>query len=220
MRRLLVLFFAMCALAASAAVAQVDSTAVDSTAVDSTAADVDTTGTPAVTPPPTATQTTAAPVAVPPTSAPRRKLRDRLYYGGSVIVSFGDVTRIGIYPMIAYKLTPKLSAGVEAGYEWLKYDNFDETANNYGGSVFGRYRIVPQLYAHAEYQMVNYEIFTSPTTSEREWIPFLLVGGGFAKLIGSNTWAYVEVLFDVLQDDHSPYDSNEPFVSAGVGVGF
>jgi hypothetical protein len=29
-----------------------------------------------------------------------------VYYGGSVILSFGDVTRLGIYPMIAYKFTP------------------------------------------------------------------------------------------------------------------
>ena len=114
----------------------------------------------------------------------------------------------------------KLSLGVEVGYEWLKYDNFDETANNYGWSIFGNYRIIPALYAHAEYQMINYEIFTSPTTSDRQWVPFLLVGGGFSKLVGKNAWAYVEVLFDVLNDNNSPYEDGEPIISVGVGVGF
>lgn len=194
---------------------------------DSTAAPVDTTvsapttppvTTPPMTPPPVTTTAAATP---PPAAAPpSRPLRDRVYYGGSVIVSFGDVTRIGIYPMIAYKLKPKLSVGVEAGYEWLKYDNIDQTANNYGGSIFGNYRIVPQLYAHAEYQMINYEIFTSSTTSERDWVPFFLVGGGFSRLVGKNTWAYVEVLFDVLNDANSPYDNGDPIISVGVGVGF
>ena len=68
--------------------------------------------------------------------------------------------------------------------------------------------------------MVNYEIFTSPTTSDREWIPYLLLGGGLSSRIGANTWGYVEVLFDVLNDEHSPYDKGEPIISAGVGVGF
>ena len=220
MRRLLLVAFAVCVLTASASFAQ-----VDSTAVDSTAAAVDTVTTPAATPtttPSTTTTTTAtqAPVAVPPTSQPRRKLRDKMYFGGSVTVSFGDVTRIGVYPMIAWKFTPKLSVGAEIGYEWLKYDDIDQSANNYGWSVFSRYRIIPQLFAHAEYQMVNYEIFTSPTTSDREWIPYLLFGGGLASRIGPNTWGYIEVLFDVLNDEHSPYDEGEPIISAGVGVGF
>lgn len=210
MRRLLLVVFAVCLLTASASFAQ-----VDSTAVDSTAAPTDTVTTPA-----SAAPATQAPVVVPPTSQPRRKLRDRVYFGGSVTLSFGDVTRIGVYPMIAYKFTPKLSVGTELGYEYLKYDDIDQSANNYGGSVFGRYRIIPQLFAHAEYQMVNYEIFTSPTTSEREWIPYLLFGGGLSSRIGPNTWGYVEVLFDVLNDEHSPYDEGEPIISAGVGVGF
>ncbi len=222
MRRLLLFVFASCALTASAAVAQVDSTAVDSTAapIDTLITPADTTATPAATTPATTTTTTAAPAVTPPASQPRRRLRDRIYYGGSVTVSFGDVTRIGVYPMIAYKVTPKLSAGAEFGYEWLKYDNFDETTNNYGWSVFSRYRLLPQIFAHAEYQMVNYEIFTSPTTSDHEWVPYLLFGGGLSSRIGPNTWGYVEVLFDVLNDDHSPYDDGEPFISAGVGVGF
>ncbi|HXV14700.1 MAG TPA: hypothetical protein VEC56_10900 [Candidatus Krumholzibacteria bacterium] len=184
---------------------------------DSTVADVDSV---AATP---SSQPVAAPVSAPPpaqTTATKRPLRERVYYGGSVLVSFGDVTRIGVYPMIAYKFTPKLSLGAEVGYEWLKFDDFDQSASNYGGSVFARYRIVPRLYAHAEYQMVNYEIFTSPTTSDRDWVPFLLVGGGFSQPMGRNAWTYVEVLFDVLNDNGSPYDDGEPFISVGVGVGF
>ncbi len=184
--------------------------------VDSTTADVDSVAAQPSAPP------AAAPALTPPAEPASTKppLRDRIYYGGSIIVSFGDVTRIGMYPMIAYKFTPKLSLGAEVGYEYLKFDDFDQSGNNYGGSVFARYRIVPRLYAHAEYQMINYEIFTSTTTSQRDWVPFLLVGGGFAQPMGRNAWSYVEVLFDVLNDNQSPYDDGEPFITVGVGVGF
>ena len=209
MMRLMVCTLIVCALGAGSVCAQ----AVDSTA----AAPLDTTVSAPATAPVTATAATTPPPAAAPPSKP---LSERVYYGGSVILSFGDVTRIGIYPMVAYKFSPKLSLGVEVGYEWLKFDNFDETANNYGGSVFANYRLVPQLYAHAEYQMINYEIFTSATTSDRDWVPFFLVGGGFSQKMGANTWAYFEVLFDILNDDNSPYKDGEPIMSVGVGVGF
>ncbi len=192
----IVVAFVLCCLAfpATSARAQV----ADSTSADSLIA---------VTPAPSSVQS-------------KPPLRERVYYGGSVIFSFGDVTRIGVYPMIAYKFTPKLSLGMEVGYEWLKYDDIDQSGSNYGGSVFSIYRLLPQIYARAEYQLTNYEIFTSPTTSERDWVPFLLLGGGLSQQVGPGTWAYLEVLFDVLNDDHSPYDKNEPFISAGVSVGF
>jgi hypothetical protein len=182
-----------------------------------TTAGVDSTITaPATTPP-----ATEVPPPPPPPASSKPPLRERIYYGGSVIFSFGgDVSRMGIYPMIAYKVRPKWSVGLELGYERVKYDDFNQSADNYGWSVFTRYRLIPQIYAHAEYQMVDYEIFTGPAASERELVSFLLLGGGLSQKIGPRTWAYAEVLFDVLQSDKSPYDDWEPVISVGVGVGF
>ena len=156
----------------------------------------------------------------PPAATRQASGPSKVYYGGTVTLSFGSVTRIGAYPMIGYKLTPKLSAGAEVGYEYVDYDNYNQSASNYGASVFTRYRVSPQLYAHAEYQGVNYEIFTGPNTSSRMWVPFLLVGGGVCKPVTATTTAYVEVLFDVLQDPNSPYAEWDPVVSVGVSVGF
>jgi hypothetical protein len=158
-----------------------------------------------------------APPAAPP---PRSSLKDRIYYGGSVVLSFGNTTRIGVYPMIAYKLRPKLSVGAEVGYEYVNYDDFDASSHNYGGSVFGRYRLVPQLYGHAEFQAVNYEIPDLFGGSSRETVPFLLLGGGYVRPLNARTSAYVEVLVDLLQDEDSPYDDWEPILNVGVGVGF
>jgi len=57
-------------------------------------------------------------------------------------------------------------------------------------------------------------------SSEREWVPFLLLGGGYSQKIGRNTWAYAQALWDVIQDAKSPYASGEPWISVGVSVGF
>jgi hypothetical protein len=170
---------------------------------------------PASTPPPAAAEAAATPA-----TATESKLSDRIYYGGTVTLSFGSATRIGIFPMVGYKLTPKVSGGVEVGYEYVNYDDSDQSSHNYGGSVFGRYLVGRNLYAHGEYQAVNYDIPTGRNSSRREWVPFLLLGGGAYRMISARTSVYVEVLFDVLQDDKSPYSDWEPVVSFGVGVGF
>jgi hypothetical protein len=206
------------AILAGAAIAQAQAPADTTSAPAAADSALSPAAAPAATAPPPAA-TAPPPAAAPASSKP--PLRERIYYGGSVVFSFGsDVSRIGVFPMVAYKVTPKLSIGLEVGYEHVTYDDFDQSADNYGGSVFSRYRVIPQLYLHAEYQMVNYEIFTGFNTSDREVVPFLLLGGGLCQKMGARTWAYVEVLFDVLQSDESPYEDWEPVISVGVGVGF
>ena len=51
-------------------------------------------------------------------------------------------------------------------------------------------------------------------------MPFVLLGGGFVQRLGTNTSAYVEALFDVLQDDNSPYENWDPIIRVGIAVGF
>lgn len=143
----------------------------------------------------------------------------KIYFGGTATVSIGTTTSIGFFPMIGYKFTPRVSGGLEAGYEYVNYGDGQAT-DNYGGSAFGRLRVGRNLYAHAEYQLMNYEIFTGPNRSERDWVPALLLGGGFVKPIGPRTSVYAEVLFDVLQDPNYPYEPWDPVVNVGVCVGF
>ena len=137
-------------------------------------------------------------------------------------LTVGDYTRIGIYPLVGYKLKPKLSVGVKIAYEYIRDNRYSSTyeTSNYGYSVFSRYRIIPALYAHVEYARLNYELYNSLGESHREWIPFLLVGGGYSKRMGANAWLNLQVLFDVLQDDRSPYNTWDPIFSVGIGVGF
>ena len=71
-----------------------------------------------------------------------------------------------------------------------------------------------------EYAGYNYKNYYETGESDREWVPFLLVGGGYNMRLGKRTSVNAQVLFDVLQNDKSPYSRWEPFYSVGVGVGF
>nr|MCU0364988.1 hypothetical protein [Ignavibacteriaceae bacterium] len=141
-----------------------------------------------------------------------------------------DYFYLGVYPLVGYKVTPKLSLGAKIGYAYVSDDRYEPfpalKTSNYGGSIFSRYRIIPQLYAHAEFAYWSYESINSFNTLEntyntdRYWVPYLLLGGGFSQNVGPNVWLFAEVLFDVINDENSPYESGDPFVSFGVGVGF
>ena len=157
-----------------------------------------------------------------PPPKPKQEMGQRIYYGGNIGLTVGAYTRIGIYPLLGYKITPKLSAGVKIAYEYIRDNRYNSTyqTSNYGGSLFTRYRIIPPLYVHIEYAQLNYELYNALGESDREWIPFLLVGGGYSQRLSSNTWLNAQVLFDVLQDERSPYRNWDPIFSVGIGVGF
>ncbi|MCF6269008.1 MAG: hypothetical protein L3J41_04805 [Melioribacteraceae bacterium] len=154
---------------------------------------------------------------------PKTPLSEKIYYGGAVGFNFfGDYFRISLEPMVGYKVTPKLSAGVKLMYEYVKDSRYttDVTSNNYGGSVFTRFRVIPALYLHAEFAYYSYKYRTALIEGDRSWVPFLLLGAGYSQQITRNTWAYAQALWDVIQDDKSPYSNSEPWISVGVGVGF
>jgi len=196
-------------LAAAPAIAQTP----DSTATGSAPAPA------AVTPPPAAAPVAAAPApAKPAAPAPEKKL----YFGGGVGVTFGSYTRISISPLVGYPLNPKVSIGARGTYEYIHDTRFspDLSASNYGGSAFTRFRFHPLAYLHAEYSYMSYEYQQAFGGSTRTWVPFLYLGGGVMKPLGPRTAAFVEVLFDVLQDKNSPYEAWQPMISVGVTSGF
>lgn len=152
----------------------------------------------------------------------KKPLSEKIYFGGNIGLSFGSYTMIGIYPLIGYKITPKLSIGAKIAYEYIQDKRYATTysTSNYGASVFTRYRVLQPLYLHAEFAGLNYEIYNILGESNREWIPFLFVGAGYSQPVGKNTWLNVQILFDVLQSSKSPYENWTPFYSVGIGVGF
>lgn len=147
--------------------------------------------------------------------------QQKIFYGGNLGASFGNYTMVGIYPLVGYNLTPKFSVGVKFLYQYISDKRYEETytSSNYGGSLFARLRIIPQIYLHAEYAQMSYELYNGLGESSRTSIPFVFLGAGYRQSLGGAVWLNAQVLFDVLQDSNSPYGSWEPFFSLGFGVG-
>ncbi|MDX2432876.1 MAG: hypothetical protein QNK35_18195, partial [Bacteroides sp.] len=145
------------------------------------------------------------------------------YYGGYVNFSFGNYTSIGIEPMIGYKIIPRLSVGAKIRYDYVQYKGNNGPSysySNYGGSLFARLSIIKQLYLHAEYAGYNYPIDYGTDSEDRIWVPYLFLGAGFRQPLGGRASLNAQILFDVLQNENSPYRNWEPFYSVGMSVGF
>jgi hypothetical protein len=167
-----------------------------------------------------------------PETPPTSSTASKLYYGGTVGFNFwGDYFYLSVSPVVGYNVSPKISIGGKIQYAYIndnRYDPLELTSHNYGASIFSRYRPIYQIYLHAEFAYASYEDYTIYTPlvgepyaeSERNWVPFLLLGGGFVQRVGPNAAVYVEVLFDVIQDENSPYEDWDPIISIGGGVGF
>lgn len=145
---------------------------------------------------------------------------NRVYFGGYVGATFGSYTSVSVEPLIGYQLTKRLSLGGKFSYEYISDKRYEEdySASNYGLSVFSRMRVTQRLYGHVEYSAMNYKLYDLNGESDRTWVPFLYVGGGIIQPISAHTSFYAEVLFDVLQNENSPYSDWEPFFSVGFTV--
>jgi hypothetical protein len=153
---------------------------------------------------------------------PAAKKQSNVYYGGTIGLNFGSYFRLSVTPLVGYKLNPKASVGVKVGYEYIEDKRYDQkmTASNWGGSFFTRYRVHPRIYAHAEFAYISYKYKISDYETDRQWVPFILLGGGYLQPLSPRTVLMIEVLVDVLQDSNSPYEQWDPLISIGVGVGF
>jgi len=167
-----------------------------------------------------------------PTQEVQQKQPSKWYYGGTVGFNFwGDYFYLSVSPIVGYNVSPKFSIGGKVQYSYIndsRYDPLELTSHNYGAGIFTRFRPIYQIYLHAEFDYASYENYSVYTPlvgqpyaeSERDWVPFLLLGGGFVQHVGPNASVYVEVLFDVIQDENSPYEDWHPIISVGGGVGF
>ncbi len=150
-------------------------------------------------------------------------IKDKLYMGGNVGLSgnFNNYLSFRISPLLGIKLTPKFYTGV--GFEYIytsdKRYNRKISANDYGARIFGQYNIIPQLFAHAEYAGYSYDSYYLNIKDNRVFVPYLLLGGGYRKQISTRSFFSIRVLFDVLQDEYSPYEPGQPYISVGFGIG-
>jgi hypothetical protein len=157
----------------------------------------------------------------------------KLFIGGNLGLSFGDITYLNLSPTIGYRFSSLLAAGIQinAQYESVRYtDQYNrlykkERYGVLGAGIFGRVYPITQLFVHVQPEM-NFIIgkvrYYDGSTAEQKYhdrVPSFLAGGGYEQPVGRGNSAFtIMVLYDVLQRDDSPY-GNKPIFRAGVNLG-
>lgn len=171
---------------------------------------------------------------------------DRLIFGGWGVFGIGSgVTNVGITPIIGYRITEEFSAGIGFGYQYLRVKDYYAVivdpntgaqegrplnAHFYSPSVWMRYRIWNNIFAHVEYEQNisnvkeytnDFTQFPPPIITRKTTlsVPSLLVGGGLRQPVGERASIIFMVLYDVLQEPNSPY-LNTVAIRFGVNFGF
>jgi len=154
----------------------------------------------------------------------RTPFKDKLYTGGNFGFNISNgLMYVEVAPMLGYKITDNLSAGVSAKYMYLgavsqKY-NF-QSYKYYGGGLFTRYKISQSVLATIEYELLNVQDINpnSQSYSERTYSNVLLFGGAYRNEIMNNFHIQLFLLYDVIDDPNSPYRYNYLFGPNGIPV--
>jgi hypothetical protein len=148
--------------------------------------------------------------------------RSRLFFGGGFGLQVGSVTLIELSPLVGYKVTPKFALGLSPTYKYYKYNDYygssnDLSANVWGGSIFARYSIFQNVFAHVEYETLYYNTQLSGNPYYLRQYNSFFVGGGYNQQIGGNSAMYFLLLWNLNDTPESPYIN--PVIRIGFTIG-
>ena len=148
---------------------------------------------------------------------PKKNFKDKIFAGGNLGLQFGTVTFADISPLVGYKFTEKISAGIGATYQYYHYKDkyYDFETNVYGGRVFARYNFTEYLFAHAEYEYLNMEAFDF--YRRRIDVVSVFGGAGYIQKISDRYGIIAMVLYNFNESVYSPYQN--PIFRVGFVVG-
>jgi hypothetical protein len=145
-------------------------------------------------------------------------LKERLYFGGNLGLQVGTVTRIDVSPLAGVMITPKFSSGVGATYQYYDDNRFQgSTGSSYGGRVFARYNVLPNIFAYSELESINWNAYNySNDRFQRTWTDAFFLGAGYFAPFGPRGGANFTFLYNLMHDNRNSFYS-EPYV---IRVGF
>jgi hypothetical protein len=151
---------------------------------------------------------------------------NRFFWGGDLGLSFGSYTYFAVNPIVGYRLTNRLSAGVGVNYTYSSYDYYNYKGSMYGGNTFASYTIVKNIgdilpiyegagiLLYGEYSILNIsDYYDFPGTSIK-WVGTSLAGVAFQTPIGPKSYAMLMILYNFSESRINPYPN--PVIKACV----
>jgi hypothetical protein len=153
--------------------------------------------------------------------------RERIIVGGNLGLQIGNISTVVIIsPSIAYRVTNRLTSGLGLTYQyyrnrgWGNMSGFTSVIHLYGGSLFSRYSITRQFFAHAEFENLSLDSqmgwLTTPGDKERFWEQNYFLGGGYRAPMGPRAALNIMLLYNF--NNNSVVYFQNPIFRFGVEV--
>lgn len=158
---------------------------------------------------------------------------ERMFLGTGLNVGLANRSfNFGINPEVGYSITNWLDAGVAINLNYFSQNASDFSSIryrdfNYGAGTF--LRIWPVNFLHIqvqpEYNWINSsqkDMVSGQSGVFKYSAESLLVGVGYGSRMIGNSYSYVTLMIDVLQNINSPYRDqyNDPLPVFRAGIGF
>lgn len=169
----------------------------------------------------------------------------KIIFGGWGVFGIGTgVTNVGVTPIIGYRITKNFSAGIGLGYQYLRVKDYFAISNPstliteykplnahlFSPNVWARYLVWRNIFVQTEYEqnITTYRDYYTDYTQNNltigdstavQNVPCLLVGAGLRQPISDRSSFVIMALYDVLQNDYSPY-RNTIALRIGFNIGF
>jgi hypothetical protein len=164
---------------------------------------------------------------------------EKLIVGGGLILDFGsDYVLAGLSPVVGYRFTDHLSAGVGLGYEYFKvpdldyynppYANYYDKGHIIYPSIWGRYFVWRNVYVTGtlEYDVISgtypfYDVIANQFTDYKKTVnsESVLLGVGVKQPLGGRVSIFGQIQHEFLQQNYSPYYGQPFIVNFGIAAG-
>ena len=129
----------------------------------------------------------------------KEPIPNRIFVGGNLGLQFGSITLVDVSPLIGYWFTEDLAGGLGLTYQYFQDNRYlpKYSTNIFGARIFGRYFIFGDIFAHAEFEWMNFDAYDFFGDLVRVNVNNILVGGGYRQWVTDNSFISLELLWNV-----------------------
>lgn len=151
-------------------------------------------------------------------------LRERIFFGGSFGLQFGNYTNIEINPVVGLWVLPNVAIAAGPGYQYFSDSYYDMSTSLFSLKAYGQVVLLRDLdkfiplgvhtgiVFHIEDELLNLdtEYWKNVTARpERFWLNSVLVGGGLSQQIGRKGSFNILILWVLNDSGYQIYDNPE-----------
>lgn len=148
-----------------------------------------------------------------------QKVRERIFVGGFLGLQLGTQTAVNVSPLVGYRITNWLSAGLGGTYQYYN-DRFlgeSNVTHVYGYSFFTRVQIIPRAFIQGEYERLSLKSRVQDGAfipGVRRWEENIFLGGGYRQPLSERATLNVMLLYNFNKESTAYYQN--PIFRVGV----